>query len=284
MTNAGYSICVAKKPTRAHRFIASGGILGLFIFAGCAPAPRAAKEARAPTKPGVPELQHRAEQLWSARIENRWSDVFRIQDPNAIESGREAEFVNWAKENEPFEIQSFQIKTTQVANDLGWVEVDYRSTLRRFPDLPPRDATCWEKWRISKALWWPVPRTELDLFPDAPATRNATEEGRLYARFAEAWRAIQARDRLSMRQLVDPRVRDRTLEGTLLAASESAEYVRCESQWIEVVGDSGRIRVRYQVKSTDPSLTKLPPQDHWITERWVRVDGEWYRSPEASAQ
>ena len=46
--------------------------------------------------------------------------------------------------------------------------------------------------------------------------------------------------------------------------------------WVEAIGENGKVRVTIKYKSSDPNLKKAPPKFVRITERWIKVDGEWY--------
>jgi hypothetical protein len=160
---------------------------------------------------------------------------------------------------------------------MGWVEVDYNTLIRRFETLPPRDAKLWQKWRYVDGQWHPVPLRDLVSYPEPPVRRNAREEAALRARFMQSWAARKAGDHKELYQFIDPLDQPRMPEEPYVDMQELLEYRTCQVNWVEVVGDLGRIHVTYTRKVTDPSLSKLPVETVSEIEDWVKMDGQWYR-------
>jgi len=248
----------------------------LLLLWGCAATPRGSSGPAGRT-PGAEDLRARAEQLWQARQKEDWSTVYVFEEPGRREGLDQQQFEEWHRKNEPFVIHDYKLGRVQTDGPLGWVEVQYRSTIRQFPALAPREAQRWEKWRLTDGQWYPVPRNELDRYPESPAVRNAAEEDRLRARFQEAWQARQRGDWAALHALLEPRAREGVTVDQLATDGQRLEYRSCQVQWVEVIGDRGQVRVAYEVKRTDPNLSKMPPEITMITERWLRIEGEWYR-------
>jgi hypothetical protein len=256
----------------------------LSLSAGCARAPQgpigtteqAVLEAPPETTP-VDALRRRAERLWQARLDQDWSAMFAFQDPQAVEGVSEEEYVAWAEENEPFLIEDYRLGDVITNGEMGWVEVYSRTGMRRFPAVPPRDVHRWEKWRIRDDRWFPVPPKELQYYPASPAERDTAEEPRLLARFEESWEARRQRDWDRLLELTDPAVRGEIPPEEFAESQELIEYLDCDVRWVEVLGDHGSVLVAIRHKLNDPSMSKLPPRTVVVTERWVKVDGEWYR-------
>ena len=103
-------------------------------------------------------LRQRAERLWWARTTEDWHTVFQFQDPPARDEMVEDEFVAWSREEEPFVIHSYSLGEVRIDGRVGWVEVDYQTSMRKLPDIPARDAHRWEKWRLISGQWHPIPR------------------------------------------------------------------------------------------------------------------------------
>lgn len=222
-------------------------------------------------------LRARAEALWNAKVAEDWGRVFEFEDPNARQEWNKDEFVAWSKENEPFKIQSFELGKVQADGEMGWVEVNYNTLIRRFESLPARDAKLWQKWRNVDGTWHPVPLRELVSYPEPPMRRNAREEARLRARFMQSWEARKAGDHHALYQFIDPLDQPRMPEEAFVDMHQLLEYRTCKVNWVEAVGDLGRVHVTYTRKVTDPSLSKLPVETVSEIEEWIKTNGEWYR-------
>lgn len=222
-------------------------------------------------------LRQRAERLWSARQAQDWSAMFAFQDPQAVEEVTEEEYVAWAEENEPFLIADFRLGDVIVNEDMGWVQINCRQGMRKYPEVPPREVHRWEKWHIRDGRWLPVPPQQIQNYPVTPAERDAAAEQRLLDRFRASWEARQEEDWDRLFELSDPRARGDIPEDEFAEAQGLIEYLDCDVRWVEVIGDRGRVRVAIRHKLNDPSMTKLPPRTILVTEQWVRVDGAWYR-------
>jgi hypothetical protein len=164
-----------------------------------------------------------------------------------------------------------------VNEDWGWVRVIAKTVYTGIPDAQVEGTETWEKWRRVHGRWYPVPKREGNTVPEAPSLRNAGEEERLRARFAQAWTALQSKDRHRLYELIDPRDREGIIEEKFLAGEGAIQYLGHKLHWVEVIGDRGRIHVSYEHKLADPSLTKLPAQEVAVTDYWIARDGEWFR-------
>lgn len=221
-------------------------------------------------------LQARANQLWTARMQEKWDTVFLFEDPRTRQDVDPAEFVTWCEAHEPFRVHSFQVGQAVADGELGWVAIQCRTSIRKFPGAQPQDVNRWEKWRQVDGQWYPVPRAELDTYPVSLALRDAAEEARLLDQFQKAWRARQERDWAVLYTLSDPQDRVEISEETFARTHDLIEFVSKQIRWVQVTGGEGTVRVAYRLKTIDPSLTKLPPQLKYVNERWVDRDGEWY--------
>jgi len=222
-------------------------------------------------------LQSRAETLWTAKVEEDWKTAFLFLDPRQRAETTEAEFTAWSQENDPLKMLSYSVERVQIAGDLGWVEVHYRAAVRKYPDLPPRDAHQWQKWRLVAGHWYPVRPQEWSSYPAAPALRDAEEETRLRSRFLESWDARHADRWSELYEMSDPRDKDDVPVEEFVDAESRFAYLSYELHWVEVQGDRGSVRVSYRHKVTDPSLTKLLARVAVLTEHWKKRDGQWYR-------
>lgn len=255
------------------------GVIGLGSLAtwGCATTSGSGSVARPDGVDDRAALRERAVALWEAKVAEDWSAVFYLQDPQSRAKWDKDEFVAWSMENDPFKIQSFDLGDVQADGDMGWVDVQYNTLIRRFETLPPRDASLWQKWRRVAGMWHPVPLRELVSYPEPPSRRNAIEEGQLRTRFMQAWRARKAGDYHALYQFCDPYDHPKMPEEAYVDMQELLEYRTCDVRWVEVVGALGRVQVVYTRKVTDPSMTKLPVETVVQTEDWIKVNGEWYQ-------
>lgn len=222
-------------------------------------------------------LRGRADRLWSAKTAEDWATAYLFLEPPERQKASQEEFVNWCVNEEPFRVLSYDVQDVRVAGDVGWVNVHYRASLNKFPDAPARDAQTWEKWRRIDEMWYPVPVDELSVYPESPAKRDAAEESRLRGRFLESWAARQARAWPRLYKLTDPADRADVPEEEYAEVEGLFEYIAHEIHWVEVLGRRGRIRVSYEHRVTDPSLSKLPVMSASVIETWIRRDNEWYR-------
>lgn len=240
-----------------------------------------AAEVEAPAKrpeavPQAPELRAQAERLWAARKAEDWATLYTFLEPHQQTASLE-EYAAWARDHEPFKVESYQLGQVLTDGRLGWVEINARLAVRRFPNMPARAAHRWDKWEWREQQWRQVPPRAVEDYPESPVTRDAAEEAHLRERFGESWAARRAADWEKLYSLVDPRDRERVPFEKFVDSEGLFEYYSHGIVWIEVIDDRGRIRVSYEHKLTDPSLTKLPQKTLEVTERWVKHEGVWYR-------
>jgi len=222
----------------------------------------------------VQTLRQRAAESWEARSKDDWAAVFRFQEPR--EGVTEDGFIDWCEKEEPFRVQSFQVGDVIADGEMGWVEVDSLTSVRRFPAMPPREVHQWEKWRLTDGIWYPVPRPELESYPISPALRDAAEEARLLARFEESWKARSCEDWASLYELVDPADRLEITGEQFAEVFSLLDFLSCKLRWVEVVGELGNIRLAYCHKVVDPNLTKMLPETSVMTETWIKRESVWY--------
>jgi hypothetical protein len=260
-------------------------LTAVLVLSGCASSQRATTHAgRSTNGPGARELRQRAERLWTARTQDDWAIVYMFEEPAERGHIDKAKYVDWHLENEPIKTHAFRLGRVQTEGDLGWVEVQCRTSARKFPNVPPRDVQRWEKWRVVAGDWYPIPPTAADLYPAAPALRDAAEEARLAARFEASFAARQARDWNALYALMDPEEHGKIPLELMTERENLYRYLSRQVQWVEVVGGNGRVRVRYETKRTDPSLTKMAPEVKDVTERWVKRGDTWYCRYSVSVQ
>ncbi len=237
--------------------------------------------SKAPCPTGKPDaveaLGNRARQLWQARRDQDWAQVYLFEKPKVRKQTSVDDYVARSEASHHLRVESFELIRAQAEPDRGWVLIRYRSNLPRFPDVPSRQVELWQKWHRIDGNWHPVPPGQLSDYPEAPALRNVARERRLRLRFQESWRWRQAKNWSQLYQLCDPGDREAIPEDEFIRAQSSIEYLSHELDWVEVIGQRGRIRVGYHHKLTDPSLTKLQPTTMFVIEHWVIHGNNWYR-------
>jgi acyl transferase domain-containing protein len=222
-------------------------------------------------------LRQRAQQRWEGRVQDACEVEYAFEDVKKREEATLEEFCEWYQKEALFVVHSFEFGDVLSEGDMGWVDVHYNATIRRFPDLPPRDAQHWEKWhRVEGGQWYPVPKEVQNNYPASPVVRDAAEEARLRSRFNAAWEARKASDWHRLYEMTDPRDHETVPESQFAEAEAYIEYRTCEVYWVEVIGDSGRVRAAFYHKLKDPSLTKLRPRIVLTNERWVKQNNDWY--------
>lgn len=265
----------------AARYVQAGVGAWLVLAAcsatGCQTGERRVVDAPAPPVPDVDQLRATAARLWDARVAEDWVTAFEYLPAEQRSSADAQEYAAWAAANEPLVVEAYELGLVETDGPLGWVEVRYTAGVRKFPDVPARDAARWENWYAVDGRWLLVPPTRQKDFPAPPAQRDLAAEKVLRAR-VEEW--VQTRiyeDGARLWTFIDPEDRARYDEDEFLKREiERKRTLAGELQWVEVVGDRGRVQVAYQSKPIDPSMTKIAPQWSREFEPWVRVDGEWY--------
>lgn len=222
-------------------------------------------------------LRSRATELWTARKDENWQFAFGFEDPSERKDWELVKYEEWQKTNFPFKVLSFQLGGVDADGDMGWVEVTYNSLVRRFPDVPPRDATMWQRWHRVDGTWYPVHPRDLDKYPEPPTRRDAAQEARLRARFLESFECRKTRNWKHMWELFDPRDRTDSQPDDVAELEAINEYRSCDVKWVEAINNQGRVRVVYERKVADPNLSRLKPMFNEEMEKWVLFEGEWYR-------
>ena len=245
-------------------------------LAACGPRNGGLRPDPTPADP-VAQLRQRAERYWQAKQKEDWATIFAMLDPAERADVDQADFAKWCTENEPFVIHAYTLGRVLTDNDFGWVEVTYKSTIRQYPTLPPRDAEQWQKWRRVEGQWYPVPRKLLEGYPLPPVQRDLKEEKRLQARFEQMWEARVAGDHQRLWNLINPADRKHVTVEQIAESDALSHWLDHHVHWVQVVKDTGIVLVTYKHKLQDPNLQKMPPQYIQSTEHWIKVEGEWYR-------
>lgn len=229
----------------------------------------------------VEDLTRHAQRLWSARVAEDWKTVFEYQQIES-ENVTADDFAQWSTANEPFVVRSYTIEDVVVDDDMGWIEAEYESTMRQFPNSPPRVSKRVEKWQIVDGRWKLIPPEKLDLYPESPKVRDREQEERLTDRFRQSWEARAAEDWDALYAMADPRDRGDVSLDAFAEAKELTKFIDYEIDWVEVIDNVGTVRVAITHKLNDPNMQKLPPTTLVMSEKWVQVDGQWYMDLDGS--
>lgn len=249
---------------------------GFVSLAGCSTPQAPAAPMNKTLAVGTQSLRERAQELWLARQSEDWSVVFQFEDPDQREHATVEQFVAWCNESEPFREVAFTLHDLKCDGDLAWVDLESTTQMRRFPDVPPRTTRTWEKWHRLNGSWYPVPKGRLEDYPASPSERELEDEPRLRARFEASWTARQHQDWTALYALTDPRDHEAISESALANAYGRYRFVSAKVQWVEVIGQRGRIRVAIECALNDPSLTKMPSDILVITEKWIKHEEVWF--------
>jgi hypothetical protein len=226
----------------------------------------------------VQGLLEQARVLWDARVSDDWAQVYRLLPPEEQAGTGESEFVELRTQRGPFEYTKAHVERVAVAGDTGWVRVNYRARPKEYAALPAQDVTTWRVWRRLDGTWHPVPQEKVQDFPQLPPQeRPAEEEARLAQRTHGFWRAKEGQHWNTLSQYMEPDVRQKLIKQGSVDREALYKYLSHHLEWVEVIGDQGRVKVQFRFILNDPTLRKLQPQQKTIIEQWVKVDDQWYR-------
>jgi hypothetical protein len=246
-----------------------------FAFAAASPA--------ADDQDAKQSLTERAHIFWNARVKGDWDSVYNLLAAEDKAHFTSEEFVAHRKEKGPFRFLSAKLEDVAVAGDLGWVKVDYTIQSAVFPDVPARDVQGWDIWQQRDGQWYPIlkkaQRKRLPQLP--PHMRPAEEEALLAQRANELWSAKEKEDWTLIYPYLEPAFRDKVSEEEFQKSNALSAYLSHTLEWVEVIGDRGRVKVVYTHTPNAPALTKLEPEPDVMIEQWVKVDGQWYRRMQA---
>jgi hypothetical protein len=263
--------------TNVTRFAGFFALAAALVVSGCQATDAHPQENTTAALPDAADLRNRAEALWKARVTKDWRTAYEFVDPAVKAESTVESYVDFKTNKEPFIYRSYELGRVETEEQLGWVEVTHESTLRPFPDAPPRRTNRWEKWQVVGKEWYPVPRGQYDGYPACPVVRDRAREAQLARRFEEALELLKAEDLSTLYMLISPEDRENLTEAEFVETEKLHQTLSADVRWVEVIGERGRIGVIYQQKVNDPSMKKMPPQPKSAIEAWVLHDDKWYR-------
>ncbi len=224
-------------------------------------------------------LTERAQTFWDARVKGDWGAVYSFLSAEEKARFSKEEFVNYRKEQGPFRFHSAKIEDVAQTDDLGWVKVEYSIQSAVFADLPAENVQKWDIWQKRDGQWYPILkkayRKSVPQLP--PKMRSAQEEASLAQRANELWKAKEKEDWVLIYRYLEPSFRENVPSEEFQKSKALSSYLSHSLEWVEVIGDQGRVKVTYTHKLNDPTLTKSEPEADEMIEEWIRVDGEWFR-------
>ena len=223
----------------------------------------------------VSALLQAADALWTARVNDDFVAMHGFQRPDARSQATPEEYAKWAVENIPFKWNSYELGGAHVHGVIGWVQVTQNVGMRKMASVPPRDTTVWEHWMFLENEWLPVASTTADNLPQVPAIRDLDAEEELADRFALSWQYRHDRNWEKLYEMTSNESRDATTAAQFAEAQDLLILVQCRVEWVEVIGDVGRVASFMQFKYNDPSMQKMEPKTTIVIERWIREDGKW---------
>lgn len=225
----------------------------------------------------VEGLREAATTLWTARIDRDFATIYRFQ-PDSYRSSVDLEsFVRTGAEDLLFRYLTMELGDVEIADNVGWVELRTQTALARFADIPARSISRRETWICEAGRWRPCTPEESNGLPQAPSLRSADAESALRERFLAYGRARVAGDHKALYECISPADRLRLPFAEFAESEAVLRILAAEPDWVEVIGDVGRVRVSYLVASADPSLSKLNPRCVQVTEQWREEEATWFR-------
>ncbi|MCB9854572.1 MAG: hypothetical protein H6818_02710 [Phycisphaerales bacterium] len=253
----------------------------VILFAGCqGDVSREGSQGKTPDAPvqGSPteDLRDAATTLWSARVARDYATIYRFQPASYRASVDCDSFVRNGADN-LFHYLEFELEDVENRDDVGWVQLRSQTALAKFADIPARSITRWETWIRETGRWRPCTPEESDALPRAPSLRSTECESALRERFLEYGQARVSADFEAMYACLDPAGRAKMPYAEFAESEAVLRILAAEPEWVEVIGNAGRVRAAYLVASADPSLSKLSPKIVRVTELWRKEGATWFR-------
>lgn len=230
-------------------------------------------------------LAERAQLLWKALVAEDWATEYQFLSPAEATTITKDAFVSLRKEKWLLRYASATVGKTISDNDIGWVEVTLNFRLKDAPEIKPEQRTTWDLWQRKDGQWYRVSEQQREHLPKLPPPlRLAEEESSLSRRIHAFWQARERQEWKQVYHYLDPTFQKQTSEEEFLKSKAIYSYLSHRVEWVEVIGENGRAKVAYAYKINDPSLAKLDTRENFALEKWMKVDGQWYRRMAAATQ
>jgi hypothetical protein len=223
-------------------------------------------------------LETAVQRYWDARVQGDWTVVYDLLPEEDRPMTQEQFIAAQSKEDRGLQYLRATVGEVAVADDLGWVDVEYEVRFKEFPAIPPKRGKTWDVWRKTDT-WQPIANRLRPTVPSRPPhVRPAKDEAALMQRAEALWQARAQSNWSGVYQYLEPGYRAHVTADNFAAQQPLVAYLSPKVEWAEVSGDSGRVKVSYTAKVTDPSLAKLDPKQAISIADWLRVEGNWYLS------
>ncbi len=118
--------------------------------------------------------------------------------------------------------------------------------------------------------------TSVVLFSSAP-TKERGVASQLSKRITEFWECRVKGDYVTIYDLMSPDIKKSVSRPAFVGSKGFVNYYSYEVRSIEIEGDEATAIVHYTWKANHPLFEKSEPKEHVMEDRWVRLDGAWYK-------
>jgi len=228
-------------------------------------------------------LREAATKFWEARVKGDWATVYDYLS-EAERAGRTKErYVEVSSTVGPWRYLNYKLGGVETSDDTGWVEIEYSAEPVQFPGIKPKLVARWEHWEKVDGRWEVVYGKRVMDFPTRPPSQRSVEEERaVTARAEKFWKAQEKGDYTTVYELCSPSFRKALSLDEWLTKKAQNIYVSHEIMWAEVQGDQALVRVAFEYRPNDPTVSKMVPLDEIAMQNWMKVDGLWYLDVTAS--
>ncbi len=118
--------------------------------------------------------------------------------------------------------------------------------------------------------------TTVVLFSSAPA-KDAAAANPLAKRVSEFWDCRVKGDYVTIYDLMSPDIRATVTRPAFVGSKGFVNYYSYDIRSIHIDQDEAVATVYYTWKANHPLFEKSEPKEHVMEDRWVRIDGTWYK-------
>lgn len=229
--------------------------------------------------PGKSGFEQRVKSFWEYQFKDDWGALYDYLSPSVKAQLTKEKFIKAKTESAPLQYISYNLGNMETSADLGWAEVSFTAKVKLTPDKPDKQLKIWQLWRKDDDGKWNIMAPEeaatQPYFP--PSIRAKLDVADLARRVDEFWRAQETQKIETVYELCEPHFKQRMPFEEFVGKKSVYLYLSHSIEWVEAMGNSGRVKIKSTQQHSDPHLSKMPPKEHSSVEHWVRVDGAWYR-------
>lgn len=224
-------------------------------------------------------LRYLVRSYWDSQIARDWSRLYDFSSASLKSEITREQFISVNAEKHPLQYISFELGLIEISGDLAWVDVTYSARPSRFSKAVPKTARISEVWKKESGEWHHLQREQAEeeapILP--PSQRRESDENVLRERADRFWDAREHGQWEIVYQLCDPKLREQIPLEEFLKKKSLRSYLSHSVEWVEADGDTGKTKIQYKYRMLDPALSKLDPEEESLIEKWIRLDGVWYR-------